>query len=193
MRLMSPGAARRRPFDCSYWRAREPNVDPAGRDGVHDHYSVIVPAPAVETAGDALEAVARHVLSYRVFATHRMHHCICGAGPTLENGDTIVQRIFVGPLAIEAGVRVVDVFRDGDRIGFSYVTLEGHVERGVASFFVARSREREVTFHIESWSTPSALTTWLAPGVARYFQRKSVHEALHAFVLRVTGREPPPG
>jgi uncharacterized protein (UPF0548 family) len=106
----------------------------------------------------------------------------------VSEGDTIVQRIFVGPLAIEAAVRVIEVFREVDRIGFSYVTLEGHVERGVASFFVARGREQQLSFHIESWSTPSALTAWLAP-VARYFQRKSVHEALESFAARVAGAD----
>jgi uncharacterized protein (UPF0548 family) len=190
MRLLRPSTARAMAFDCQYWQSRGPNVDPARRDGVHDHYSVPIPQLPAD-GGEAFRRAAEHLLRYRIFAPGRMLHCRCGVGSTLNEGDTIVQRIFVAGLAIEAGVRVVEVRREPERVGFSYVTLEGHVERGVASFSVVREPERELSFQIESWSTPSVLTTWLAPGVARYFQRKSVAEALDSFVRQVVSGPPP--
>jgi uncharacterized protein (UPF0548 family) len=189
MRLLLPSAARARVFDCQYWQSRPPNVDPTRCDGVHDRYSA--PIPQLADGGDAFRVAAEHLLRYRIFAPSRMHHCLCGSGPAVAEGDTIVQRIFVAGLAIEAGVRVIEVRREPERVGFSYVTLDGHVERGVASFSVVRAGGRELTFQIESWSTPSALTTWLAPGVARYFQRKSVAEALESFARQVASGPPP--
>ena len=60
--------------------------------------------------------------------------------------------------------------------GFRYVTLEGHPERGVASFALAWDDAR-ATFRIESRSEPAGVAR-LGAAYARRAQRRAVEGAL---------------
>ena len=53
----------------------------------------------------------------------------------MKIGDTIVQQAFIPPTKtfsqkIVFGVRINNIFNETERKGFSYVTIEGHVEKG---------------------------------------------------------------
>ena len=54
-------------------------------------------------------------------------------------GDTIAQQVFIPPTKtisqkIIFGVRVKEIIDQADEKGFSYETLEGHVEKGISTF-----------------------------------------------------------
>jgi uncharacterized protein (UPF0548 family) len=68
-----------------------------------------------------------------------MSALVCAPDRAIVDGVTIIQRVFVGPACIEMAVRVVDEFGVGaqrGKTGFSYATIEGHVERGQATFSI---------------------------------------------------------
>lgn len=191
MRLMPPGAARSTPFDCEKWKHRPPTARADERLGLHDVYSV----PLVGS-GDTDSIVTRALeilLRYEVFPAHRMRHHVCTDDRVIRRGALIVQRVFAGPLAAEAAVRTDDVFDDrarGGHAGFTYTTLEGHVERGTATFSVGRDPNGAPIFRIESWSRPGNALLAAARPFLRRMQRSSVHEALRHVQDQVTASKP---
>jgi uncharacterized protein (UPF0548 family) len=108
---------------------------------------------------------------------------VCTSDGRVAPGAIIVQRVLLGPLAIEMAVRVTEVFdtQIGSRkAGFSYVTLHGHVERGVATFSITEN-EKSFRFCIESWSSPGTALAWLGRPFARPVQQAFTREALAHF------------
>jgi uncharacterized protein (UPF0548 family) len=98
-----------------------------------------------------------------------------------------------GPVVLETGVRVVDVFdsaSDGERrCGFSYATLEGHPERGLATFYLRQdSTGGGLALVIETWSRPGIWLTRAGRPVARMLQRRLTAEALEHFRATVAVR-----
>jgi len=77
----------------------------------------------------------------------------------MQIGDTIVQQVYIPPLKnfsqkIIFGVRINEVINTSDKKGFSYETLDGHVERGVSSFYLENSPSGLI-FTIRTFSEPS--------------------------------------
>ena len=106
-----------------------------------------------------------------------LHARVCSADGRVRTGVTIVQRIVAGPLAIEAAVRVLDVFgasAANTGRGFSYVTLARPAERGLATFKVDVDHAGALSFKIETWSRPAGVAgAVMGPTVA------PVAEAIH--------------
>ncbi len=80
-------------------------------------------------------------------------------------GDTILQQVFVPPLKtfsqkIIFGVRVNSVIDEAERKGFSYETIEGHVEKG-QSIFTVEHTSRGLIFKIHTFSVPGNFLTRL--------------------------------
>lgn len=79
--------------------------------------------------------------------------------------DTIVQQAYIPPTKVFSqkiifGVRINKIIDEADRKGFSYETLEGHVEKGV-SIFTIEQIDNKLTFKIQTYSTPGNLLTKL--------------------------------
>jgi hypothetical protein len=79
--------------------------------------------------------------------------------------DTIVQQVFIPPTKILSqkiifGVRINEIFNQEDKKGFSYETLEGHVEKGVSTFSVEQINKR-IIFKVQTYSTPGNILTKL--------------------------------
>lgn len=168
-------------FDEAFWSSRALNVDPAAaRTGTHDLYSVAL--PRAHAHDDAFDRAAALLFRYDVFPPHRMTSLVCTPDRRIATGATVIQRIVTGPVVMEMGVRVVTVLddvRDGARrAGFRYATLEGHVERGTATFVVREQPDQSIAFEIESWSKPGHWLAWLGRPVARLTQRTFTREAL---------------
>lgn len=174
------------PFDCERWGRQPPTAGLDTREGAHDRYTTgLAPSPG-EPQDSFFERAARALLSYRIFPARRMRYQVCTPSGEITVGALIVQRIFVWPAVIETAVRVVDVFdrkSSGAReVGFSYVTLRGHMERGLATFFVRRdATAAAMTFDIESWSRPGNLIAVLTRPVSRQIQKRFTTEALANF------------
>lgn len=105
--------------------------------------------------------------------------------PVRPGGEHVV-RLGVGPFAVRAPVRVVEVIDDRDVRGFVYEARPGHPERGWESFRVERDGHAE-RFVVESVSAPRAW--WLralGPGAA-WAQDVATARYLRA-ASRVAGR-----
>lgn len=77
---------------------------------------------------------------YQIFPSHLLH--FCGewelSNREMQVGDIIVQQIMIPPSRISLkcifGVKVLAVYHETDRVGFSYGTLKGHPETGINEF-----------------------------------------------------------
>jgi uncharacterized protein (UPF0548 family) len=185
MRLMTSTRGIHAPFDCERWTGCKASVIL----GVRDKYSVTVPLPQGDGGYAVLEKALDLLMRYRIFPDSRMRYRVCTNDGRIRSGALIVQRIFLGPLALEMAVRVLDVFDrlNGERqIGFRYVTLEGHVERGLATFRLCHRPGHEITFAIETWSRPGNFLVWLAYPISRLIQRRSNQQALANFLRQLS-------
>lgn len=73
-------------------------------------------------------------------------------------GDTIVQQAYLPPLPsfsqkIIFGVRITEIIDEPNRKGYSYETLEGHVEKGISTFTVEQ-KNNQLIFKIHTYSVP---------------------------------------
>jgi len=80
-------------------------------------------------------------------------------------GDTIVQQVYIPPTKIFSqkiifGVRINEVIDQPNKKGFSYETLEGHIEKGVSTFSVEQLNNKLI-FKIHTYSTPGNFLTKL--------------------------------
>jgi hypothetical protein len=81
----------------------------------------------------------------------------------MKMGDTILQQAFIPPIKtfsqkIIFGVRINSIINEPERKGFSYVTLEGHVEKGESTFTIEKNH-RGLVFKIKTFSEPGNLLT----------------------------------
>lgn len=64
----------------------------------------------------------------------------------MRPGDLIVQQVFLPPTRVSVkgvfAVRVLEVWSEPANVGFSYGTVEGHVERGISRFALQVSAGR---------------------------------------------------
>lgn len=155
----------------------------AGRDGVVDHYARSVDVPAHADPAAWFEYLEERLLTYQVFPPDLMDARVCSADGRLREGTTIVQRVAIGPVTLEAGVRVIRVWQDRDaggaETGFTYTTLQGHPERGVSSFRLRRSTDAtSIDFLIDVRSRPGSWLTRLTRPAARRFQIRATEAAL---------------
>ena len=83
----------------------------------------------------------------------------------MKIGDTILQQAFVPPTKtfsqkIVFGVRINNIINETERKGFSYVTIEGHVEKGESTFTIEQG-DSGLIFKIKTFSEPGNLLTKL--------------------------------
>lgn len=101
----------------------------------------------------------------------------------MKVGDTIVQQVYIPPTKIYSqkiifGVRISEIISEPDKKGFSYETLEGHVEKGISTFTIEQTDEK-ILFKILTYSTPgSFLSRALGPVFSKPYQKYSTRKAL---------------
>ena len=179
---------------CARWAHVLKSSTVAGPPGaVVDHYEAPVPIVSDTTPIEAFTRRRDRLLAYDIFPPSIVRAAICPEG-RITAGATIVQRIVFGPLALEAAVRVIDVWDrcvpltpgSDERVrlaGFRYVTLQGHPECGVASFEVRLDPTGDVSVHLDARSRPGTWLTRLGRPFARRFQQAVTRAALR----RLTG------
>jgi Domain of unknown function (DUF1990) len=102
----------------------------------------------------------------------------------MQIGDTIVQQAFIPPFPhfsqkIIFGVRINDIINEPTRIGFSYETLQGHVEKGISIFTIEKTADQKTIFKVHTFSTPGSLLTQLvAPIFSIPYQTFCTRQAL---------------
>lgn len=89
----------------------------------------------------------------------------------MQVGDVIVQQAKIPPWPLSVkllfGVKILSVFREKKRMGFSYGTLKGHPERGVNTFSFALQAEKLIV-EVCTLSTPDV---WLSKSLNAVFTR----------------------
>ena len=129
----------------------------------------------------------------RSWAGHRAAGMILPEpAPSLERGNTIAFAIPLGPLAVTAACRIIDVIDEPDRFGFTYATLPHHPEFGDESFTIERATDGTATYTIAARWRPSILLARLAPPLTRVVQRRAIGHYLTG-VAEWTTEPPPPG
>jgi len=128
----------------------------------------------------AFSAAVDRLLTYQIFAPNRLIARVCTEDHRISLGATIVQRVVWGPLAIETAVRVIEFEQTPHRAYFSYATLRGHTERGIASFAVAQEPER-IKFEAQAWSRPGNWLSRIGRPLSRAVQKALTREAVRSF------------
>ena len=101
----------------------------------------------------------------------------------MQVGDTIVQQVYLPPWKkfsqkIVFGVRINRIIDEPFKKGFSYETLDGHVEKGL-SIFTFELENGNPIFKIETFSKPgNILTRLLGPIFSIPYQTYCTHAAL---------------
>jgi len=101
----------------------------------------------------------------------------------MKVGDTIVQQACIPPLKafsqkIIFGVRISEIINLPNKKGFSYETLEGHVEKGISIFTIEQLNDERI-FKIQTYSTPgNFLTRLLGPVFSVPYQTFCTRKAL---------------
>lgn len=146
-----------------------------------DHYQADVPIGTESTASAAFDRIRTRLFTYDMFPPWLIHHALCPPGPITE-GTTIIQRVALGPIALEMAVRVIAIWnrQHGSlhEAGFTYATVEGHAERGIATFQVNWDEGQRVSVLIDARSLPGTVLTRLGRPAARLFQRAITVAAL---------------
>jgi hypothetical protein len=103
---------------------------------------------------------------------------------TIKIGDTIAQQVYIPPTKIFShkiifGVRINEIIDKADSKGFSYETLEGHVEKGVSTFLIEQL-DNKIVFKVQTYSTPgNILTKILGPIFSVSYQTFCTKTALN--------------
>jgi hypothetical protein len=116
---------------------------------------------------------------------------------TVENrrmklGDTIAQQVYIPPIKLFSqkivfGVRINEIIDEDVRKGFSYETLEGHVEKGISTFTIEQL-ENQIIFKIHTFSSPgNRLTKLLAPIFSIPYQTYCTNKALKNVKQQIEG------
>lgn len=102
---------------------------------------------------------------------------------TIREGDTILQQVYLPPIPKFSqkalfGVRIKEVITEEKRCGFSYETLNGHVECGI-SYFLLEEQDGKVFFKIQTFSKPgNFFTRLLGPVFSIPYQTYCTNKAL---------------
>lgn len=101
----------------------------------------------------------------------------------MEIGDSIAQQTNIPPILnfsqkIIFGVRINEIIDDANRKGFSYETLDGHVEKGI-SIFTIEEVNHKVIFKIHTFSKPgNILSKLVGPIISIPYQTYCTKKAM---------------
>jgi len=112
-----------------------------------------------------------------------------GEGKTTDFADGNFIKINIdGPLN-DGFVKIEDISSNENAVSASFVTLEGHVEKGEITFSITTDKEGNLTFSINNRSDVDQGTAKLFEGFSRSEQMKSWQEVLTNFVNMTGGTE----
>jgi len=123
---------------------------------------------AIDTTKELQDLNTDFFFDYHIFPTSIMTFLTQwnSENRKMQIGDTIVQQAFIPPFRrfsqkIIFGVRINDIINEPTRIGFSYETLKGHVEKGISIFTIEKTGDQKAIFKVHTFSTPGNLLTQL--------------------------------
>ena len=101
----------------------------------------------------------------------------------MKEGDVILQQILLPPishLSLKAicAVKIKEMIFQKTQIGFSYETIEGHVETGISTFLITVMNDHSLNFSIETFSEPGNFLTQLLSFISNEYQKYCTTKAL---------------
>jgi len=193
LRPQLAGRLRSHPVAFQKWRGR-PITALEGEiaEWPIDEYATVVPGPFSDPrdAEAAFERVRDRILRLRLFPPQSISLYADTPGARAALGATVVQHFFLGPLAVESGVRIVgleDRADDASRhVSLTWATLKGHPERGIETFSARMDAGGMIHVAIHARSRPGALVVRLASPIARRLQVRFSHQSL-ALLAKAAG------
>lgn len=98
------------------------------------------------------------IFNYNIFPSNILNFCTewQNSNNNMQCGDTIVQQIYFPPFKsfsqkIIVGVRIKEIFKSNNLVGFSYETIEGHIEKGISTFKISKLNDN-IIFSISTYS-----------------------------------------
>ncbi|MBA3627043.1 MAG: DUF1990 family protein [Chloroflexi bacterium] len=185
LRPQLAGRLRSHPVAFQKWRGR-PITALEGEiaEWPIDEYATVVPGPFSDPrdAEAAFERVRDRILRLRLFPPQSISLYAATPDARAALGATVVQHFFLGPLAVESGVRIVgleDRADDASRhVSLTWATLKGHPERGIETFSARMDAGGMIHVAIHARSRPGALVVRLASPIARRLQVRLSHQSL---------------
>ncbi|MBA3827723.1 MAG: DUF1990 family protein [Taibaiella sp.] len=138
------------------------------------------------TCNEELKELSLNFLfDYLVFPDNILTACTQWAYEqrNMQTGDIIVQQIYFPPFKIisqkiVAGVRIKEIFKEDRLMGFSYETLQGHIEKGISSFLISKTNGY-INFAIHTHSKPNnVILDLLSPLFSSPYQDYCTRKAL---------------
>jgi hypothetical protein len=112
----------------------------------------------IDTDQDLGQLNLDFLFEYQIFPDNILNFCSQWKteGRKMQCGDTIAQQVYIPPLKVCSqklvfGIRINEVINLSHQKGFSYETLDGHVEKGISTFTVEQV-EGKVFFKIRTFS-----------------------------------------
>lgn len=149
-----------------------------------DEYVTLAPRPSVGAwnGAAAFDRVRDRILDLRLFPPESIVLHADTPDGRAALGATVVQRLFLGPLGLESGVRITqleDGWDAGSRhVSLTWATLEGHPERGVETFSASLGGDGAIRLGIRARSRPGLLLVRLVSPFARRLQVRLSHRSL---------------
>ncbi|RYE44086.1 MAG: DUF1990 family protein [Sphingobacteriales bacterium] len=123
---------------------------------------------SIDTTKKRTELNTDVIFDYKIFPINIMASLTQWAAEKREMrvGDTIVQQVYIPPYLhfsqkIIFGVRINAIINEPGKIGFSYETLNGHVEKGISIFTLEKTANNASLFKVNTFSQPATFLTQL--------------------------------
>ena len=174
-------AVRRAPLSCraDVSRSTRPTGStPEGRPRFHTPTDFVAGEWEIDLGdrGGAFEAACRALEEWRQFPPALIEPF--PADTPLEVGETVMLVGHALGVHADFACRIIDTIDARDaprgerRFGFSYATIEGHVERGAELFLIDEDRDGRVTYRIRAHSRPAHPLAWIIQPWIRSAQRR---------------------
>ncbi|MDN5746065.1 MAG: DUF1990 domain-containing protein [Nocardioidaceae bacterium] len=124
------------------------------------------------------DKAARDLLGWRVH--ERAGVQIAASAAQAQRDEVVLLRIGLGPLALMAPCRVLEVVERSDRRGFVYGTLQGHPVSGCERFVIERAADGTLSFTVQAFSRPASRLTRGAGPFGRLAQSLAAQRYLRA-------------
>jgi uncharacterized protein (UPF0548 family) len=140
------------------------------------------------------ERARERILRYTFFPPARLTGTIDTPDGVVIPGATIVQRVRVWFVGFESGTRVVALADGADEAGhrsvrFSYATLVGHPEAGIATFAATEMGDGDIAITIVTRSRAQAWWARLGWPLTRHLQLDTNRRGVARLVAIAEGRE----
>lgn len=99
---------------------------------------------------------------------------------TAQPGTVVVMRLGPGTLSLRIPCRVVQVFDEPKRKGFTYATLPGHPESGEERFVLDHESNGDIRFTVTAVSKPASRLARLGGPISRVVQDRMTQRYLAA-------------